>query len=220
MVCTLQRKLKQSKVSPEYSYLFLEKKGQIMLNFQWAGFSLLKIWVLPLEFCRTYCYSDLLMLIEVHRGFSRVKVEENLKDFFYSEQFDPISLTKCIRLIFGDTFKNSRNQQKWATQLEGLIWKHYVHLFCCLLYYNSSNSRIFIFTSVICVISLFVRVLEELTDQALPNTFRVLHEITDYIVWHWSSHTIRNKLKARMKLMFINIILLSTGPVKITFYLL
>lgn len=64
------------------------------------------------------------MLIEVHRGFSRVKVEERLKDFFSTEQFDPISLTKCIRLIFGDTFKNSRNQQKRATQLEGLIWEH------------------------------------------------------------------------------------------------
>lgn len=53
---------------------------------------------------------------EVHRGFARVKVEQRLKDFFSTEQFDPISLTKCIRLIFGDTFKNSRNQQKWATQ--------------------------------------------------------------------------------------------------------
>lgn len=48
---------------------------------------------------------------EVHKGFPRVKVEERLKGFFSTEWFDPISLTEHIRLICGDTFKNSRNQQ-------------------------------------------------------------------------------------------------------------
>lgn len=43
----------------------------------------------------------------------RVKVEERPKDFFSTKQFDPISLTECIRLIFGNIFKNNKTQQNW-----------------------------------------------------------------------------------------------------------